>query len=522
MRIFLRLYLLLVLPLVLLAILPVNPISMVGNWWWEKIAVQEFGAIYPLVLKELEGLPQEQWKQKVATISEHFAYSLTLKKVAESKLQPSRLKRLDKQEYVLTINTPNVRLVHKVEDTDFLLFIGIDRHETEESGFEEATRGYRYFLDKITHENDHPEKAFEHFKSYFGVKLTLIKASDFQSSNPKVMDILIAKGLHYRGQDRESSSFILSGNKKYVIEIAANNNLSTIRKYYKYLSTLLPAVLLGIGALFWLLLFRKELNTLKTASSALGKGELQTRTNLSKNSTLYELSNSFNQMAGRIEQLLEDHKDLTNAVSHELKTPISRLRFALEMQQESLEDQDKKHYTQQIENNIQTLQDLIDELLSYTRMQREQDIDLQKHSVREWILHELNLFADYHPEIRFEHDIQVEKEVLFDRIKMTRVLNNLLDNAVKHCQSTVKVSSVIQSKEIVLNVEDDGAGIAAKDCKKVFEPFTRLDKSRQRISGGYGLGLAIVKSIVQSHKGRVGCQPSALGGAAFIVRWPKE
>ena len=72
----------------------------------------------------------------------------------------------------------------------------------------------------------------------------------------------------------------------------------------------------------------------------------------------------------------------------------------------------------------------------------------------------------------------------------------------------------------MLTVEDNGGGITPDDCDKIFEPFTRLDKSRQRDKGNYGLGLAIIKSIVGLHQGEVKCSPSVLGGARFVVCFP--
>ncbi len=495
---------------------------MVGNWWWEQAVEKQFGAIYPLVMEELEGLPQQQWPQKVEDISKHFAYGLMLKKTANSELAESVLKRIDKQGYALSQKGSDSKLVHKVKDSDYLLLISLDSYETEYQEFEKDTRGYRYFLNKMTNNSDHPEKDFERFKAYFGVELSLINASDFETQQPEMMQTLRLHELHFRRSGSTSPSYILTENKKFVVSIAPDNNLKTIRSYYKYLSTLLPAVLLGLGALIWLFLFRKELITLKKASVALGRGDLDTRTHLSKNSTLHELSSAFNTMAERIQQLLEDHKDLTNAVSHELKTPISRLRFALEMQQESTDDKEKAYYTEKIESNIQTLQDLIDELLGYTRMQRGVELDLQPHNVNEWIANEVGIFSDYHPNLTFETDITITKPISFDRQQMTRVLNNLLDNATKHTRSIVKVSATLKAHEFVLTVEDNGGGITPDDCDKIFEPFTRLDKSRQRDKGNYGLGLAIVKSIVGLHQGEVKCSPSVLGGARFVVCFPSE
>lgn len=523
-RVFFRLYLLLVLPLILLAILPVNPISIIGNWWFEENSQATFGAIYPLIMDELEGVPQSEWQEKVKSINKHFAYSLELKKTHEADLDKGVLDRLQRQGYALNAMALEKKLIHRIENTDFLLFSSMYDYESEMDLFEKQTRGFRYLINKTAFSSDNPVKEFNRIKPYFDIDLELTKTTEFKQGD-EVMQSLMENGIYFRRVGKKKESYVLSDNKKYIVSYSLDNELDTIRGYYKYFTVLFPAILLGIGALIWLFLFRQELTTLKKASAALGDGNLQTRTHLSKNSTLYELSESFNQMAGRIEQLLEDHKDLTNAVSHELKTPISRLRFALEMQQESTNNQEATHYTHQIENNIQALQDLIDELLGYTRMQREKQLNLQAHDdVSQWISHEIDLFADYHPSIGFNCETSVNQTIYFDPLQLSRVLNNLLDNATKHCQSAITVSACNVDNEFLLTVEDDGQGLPATDCEKIFEPFTRLDKSRQYNKelnkGGYGLGLAIVKSIILLHQGQISCQSSPMGGAAFIVRFP--
>ena len=101
-----------------------------------------------------------------------------------------------------------------------------------------------------------------------------------------------------------------------------------------------------------------------------------------------------------------------------------------------------------------------------------------------------------------------------------RVLDNLLNNALRYCQSTVQISLQLNDRFATLVVEDDGPGIAPEDWENVFEPFVRLDPSRDRATGGCGLGLAIVYSIAQAMGGTVSCGKSELGGARFSFCWP--
>jgi len=103
---------------------------------------------------------------------------------------------------------------------------------------------------------------------------------------------------------------------------------------------------------------------------------------------------------------------------------------------------------------------------------------------------------------------------------MERVLDNLVNNALRYSNQRIQVSLTLQGSRATLRVEDDGPGIAPAEREKVFEPFVRLDPSRDRATGGCGLGLAIVHSIAQAMAGEVHCQASGLGGACFCFSWP--
>ena len=103
---------------------------------------------------------------------------------------------------------------------------------------------------------------------------------------------------------------------------------------------------------------------------------------------------------------------------------------------------------------------------------------------------------------------------------MERVLDNLMNNAMRYSESTLQIGLDLQGNQASLTVEDDGPGIAPEARETVFEPFVRLDPSRDRATGGCGLGLAIVYSIAQAMGGTVHCEESELGGARFCFSWP--
>jgi len=103
---------------------------------------------------------------------------------------------------------------------------------------------------------------------------------------------------------------------------------------------------------------------------------------------------------------------------------------------------------------------------------------------------------------------------------MERVLDNLVNNALRYSESTVQIALRHDGARASLIVEDDGPGIEPEARERIFEPFVRLDPSRDRATGGCGLGLAIVRSIAQAMGGEVVCDDGELGGARFTFSWP--
>ena len=231
-------------------------------------------------------------------------------------------------------------------------------------------------------------------------------------------------------------------------------------------------------------------------------------------------------MAERLERLVSGHKSLTNAVAHELRTPVSRIRFQLDMLYEEVDDDQRNEYMFGMSDNINELTDLVDELLTYARFDREAPaIEMQPHSLHRSLLNIVEATdLDSDAEVRYDDSwIQENPKVQFlpfEPKHLERAIGNLLNNAQKYCHSKVQMSVHLAGNECSIFVEDDGPGISEEDREQIFEPFRRLDNSRTRATGGYGLGLAIVKQIAEWHGGSIRIQNSSLGGARFVLAWP--
>lgn len=283
-------------------------------------------------------------------------------------------------------------------------------------------------------------------------------------------------------------------------------------------------LLLAMSVFIWAWPLAKGLRELTQAALAFGTGDFSARAKVSPTAPLSELVNRFNAMAARIQRLLESHKELSHAVSHELRTPIARLRFAMAMVREVDESQVRDKYLDKMEANIQELDGLVDELLTYARFDREEpelkfkqlDIcDFVRRFTREYQQTESNLGIEYIPNPK-----HAELRLGFDTDALHRVLDNLTRNAVRYARNRINLGVVLSSETVTVYVEDDGPGVPMESRSKLFDPFVRLDESRDRTSGGIGLGLAIVKRLIELHHGRVELVDSDMGGARFLLHLP--
>lgn len=412
-----------------------------------------------------------------------------------------------------------------MRETQQVLKIGLNDENKEFSLTEQQTRGIRFLVDEVIFSdtsNSTPEENFKRIKPFFKVPVVLKSASDFDA-NSKIIQGLLKDDLYYNKAENDPTYiYFMSKNKKYIVVAGPLRNSQKLEAFYNYAQIIIPAILIAIGAFIWLFTFLRELKVMNKASRKFGRGDLSTRSKLSRYATLHSQSNAFNNMAGQVQKLVNGHRDLTNAVSHELKTPLSRLRFALQMQQEASTEKDQAKYTVKIDENIDELEALINELLSYARLDRNKTLlTLTQHHYGKWLREATQQIQDYQPntDIQLTLDNSVDNKLLFDPSLLEKILNNLTSNAIRHCKSRIAISSKISNNSVMLLVEDDGEGIDKTYRKQLFQPFFRLDKSRQRKTGGSGMGLALSKKMIELHGGTIEYQVSQWGGAGFLVRW---
>ncbi|WP_435953494.1 two-component system sensor histidine kinase RstB [Dryocola sp. BD626] len=277
------------------------------------------------------------------------------------------------------------------------------------------------------------------------------------------------------------------------------------------------AISLAFPVFIWMRPHWQDMLKLETAAQRLGKGHLDERIHFDSASSFERLGVAFNQMADNINALIASKKLLIDGIAHELRTPLVRLRYRLEMSDNLTEDESLA-----LNRDIGQLEGLIDELLTYARLDRPQtELHLSQVDLPHWLQHHIEDVRIIHPHRQIELESAANGEFgQIDLRLMERVIDNLINNALRYSQQKLRVSLLLDGQTALLQVEDDGPGIPEEESEHVFQPFVRLDPSRDRATGGCGLGLAIVHSVAVAMGGMVSVDRSSLGGARFRFSWP--
>lgn len=254
-----------------------------------------------------------------------------------------------------------------------------------------------------------------------------------------------------------------------------------------------------------------RLEDLRRGVERWGEGDLSVRLPVKGNDEVAFLAQRFNHAAERVETLLKTHKSLLANASHELRSPLARIRMGLEL----MHPEPSPRTREEITRNIGELDQLIDEILLASRLDaRESDIGTVEPVDLTGLAAEESARADA------ELDTDTSELVVQGVAKLLRrAIRNLLENARRYSSGPVIVTVDRQGADAVLRVCDRGPGVPESERERIFEPFYRLRGASER-EGGVGLGLALVRSIAQRHHGSAWCEANPGGGACFVLRLP--
>jgi signal transduction histidine kinase len=266
----------------------------------------------------------------------------------------------------------------------------------------------------------------------------------------------------------------------------------------------------------------KRLRRLRTAAQVIAEGDLTARVPARGRDEVSALARDFNLMAERIEEMLQSQRQLVSDVSHELRSPLARLRIALELAQRA---EEPAQALLRIEKEADELEHLVSDMLSLSRIESGQ-------AQLEWRAVPLcELLQGIVADARFEGEAvgrhvalaQCDKSgVEGDAVLLHAAIENVVRNALRYTPEGGEVTVRLQRKEgrVTITVEDQGPGVPEAELERLFEPFSRVGEARERESGGFGLGLAITGRTLMLHGGSARAENRPEGGLRVTLQLP--
>lgn len=292
-------------------------------------------------------------------------------------------------------------------------------------------------------------------------------------------------------------------------------NIKAERRGNAFIPIIILLILL-FGLYHLILRLIRPVNILIDGVRRFGHGDIEHRIDLNHRDELGELADSYNEMADDIQQMLDAKRQLLLAISHELRSPLTRAKVSLELM---ADDQQR----QELARDLNEMESLIEELLESERLSnRHQALNRQKYNLNE-LLEELiqHHFSDNNISIQLPEESIV---LMLDGPRIRLLLKNLLENGLRHTSDDVAPPGIkLEQKDevILISVHDFGRGIEAEHIPHLTEPFYRADASRHRETGGYGLGLYLCRMIVEAHGGELMIISEVGKGTTVCVQLPR-
>lgn len=296
------------------------------------------------------------------------------------------------------------------------------------------------------------------------------------------------------------------------------------------ITLLLVLVGAGVAAPFLGASIARPLDQLARTARALGSGDLSARTGIARRDEVGTVAQAFDDMADRMVALLRGQTELIANVAHELRTPLARIRVALDL----ADDGDAavaRESLAEIAEDLSELESLINDVLASARMDLAHNsaagASPPLHRTRLEPSAVLTLAAERLRHRYPDRAVQLElgsdlPAIEGDAVLLRRALDNLLDNARKYSPpaSEIRLRAERVGEQLRVEVIDHGDGIAPEDLQRLFTPFFRADRSRTRTTGGVGLGLALSRRIVEAHGGTVVARSVSGAGTTLTVTLP--
>ena len=257
-------------------------------------------------------------------------------------------------------------------------------------------------------------------------------------------------------------------------------------------------------------------------SVALGNFKIDNNLSLSGPLELRQVGRSFNRMSIAIDNLISNQQSLLSSISHELKTPLTRLQLATALIRHQYGETDS---IKRIEKEIGRMDKMISELLLLSRQKMNSQVEREIFHVEALWTESIKdaLFEAEQRGITFLTNIRLPKNELQlngNFRLLESAVENIVTNALKYTKDKIELHIFIQEEFLRIRIDDNGSGVHPDEFEKIFKPFYRVDETRTRTTGGTGLGLAIVSNVIKEHQGKVWAEKSPMGGLAVTIQLP--
>jgi len=279
---------------------------------------------------------------------------------------------------------------------------------------------------------------------------------------------------------------------------------------------------LALFVLAWSRPLWRDLSRIKHASEHIQCGEfshVRDEVNVKKSSVIYPVVKSFKVMAQKIEELLSNQKQMTHAISHDIRTPLARIKFSLAILQKQPELLEKN--SQDMLEDVAEIDRLTSELLTFAKLEHQQTLNKENVDIQQMLQH-LAEKLQRNSDIQLNVNCSENTWLNCDGHLIERALQNVITNGFKYAKSVVEVTVTKHAQQLIIEVHDDGIGIKPEFRESVLNPFATADNSRNKSTSGFGLGLAIVNKIITWHQGGLQIKTSDLGGVLVEITLPNR
>lgn len=505
-----------------------NPLSITGYVERQLVkthVITTVDDVFILLEHQLERCPASEREVAFNKIADQFYYKISLIPIDSENITDEERNSLLQNQYVGGNTNDNFEEITYVRkrffDTELVINMFLD--ETEEQSTLSLAKGYFYLIESDL--NRQPSTKWpQMIADYQRLGMDVdIKPINTLSLPEDKKNALVGKGVTWNVDDEQYTTIYrkLADNQVLLLgpyPLPGETILYELFIYATFFTFITLAVLIFIVP-FW-----RDLKKLEHAATRFGEGELDSRAKIGKRSNIYQLSASFDQMANSIGTMINENRSMSNALAHDLRTPLARLRFATEMlEDDNISQTQKDDYKHIINSSISTLEHLIQQVLVLSRYQRAIDISRFEHCLLADVLkEEIATYKIENPDLSIKlliDDSLLDQSIFADKRAILRLLRNLVDNAIRYAKERVDIHYKQIGDEYSLSVSDDGSGIPEAIRNDVFKAFFQQDNPERKMNSQHGLGLAIVQQIALWHGGSVEISTALIGGANIEFKW---